>query len=132
LRIICDEDERWFGNVRGEQGEGLEDEVDGEEVNENELGFAVSQEYGDGLGVEAGVDVVEDGSRHGDSEVEFEHGGNIGGHDGDHLGSADEGGDGGSQLETSTVGLGPCVSGGGVVDDGGAVAVDDRGSLQEV
>lgn len=127
--MIVDEDERWGGDVRGEQGEGLEDEVEGEEVDEDELGFAVLEEHGDGVGVEAGVDVVEDGSRHGDSEVEFVHGGSVGGHHGDDLGFLDEGGDGGSQLETSTVGLGPGVGGGGVVDDGGAVAVDDRCSV---
>ena len=49
----------------------------------------MAEHDGDGAGVEAGVDGVEDGSGHGDGEVELVHGRDIGGDDGDDLASVD-------------------------------------------
>lgn len=89
----------------------------------------MAEDDGDGAGVEAGVDVVEDGAGEGDGEVELVHGGDVGGHDGDDVAAADpEGGERGGELEASAARLGPCENG-VVVDDGGCVGVDGGGSV---
>ena len=64
------------------------------------------EEYGDGASIETGVDIVEDGTGHGDGEVELVHGGDVGGYDGHHVSTLDaERCDRGGYLEASTVGL---------------------------
>ncbi|KAF7831189.1 Uncharacterized protein G2W53_013522 [Senna tora] len=105
--------------------------TDADVVDEDELGFGVAEDDGDGAGVEAGVDVVEDGAGERDGEVELVHGGDVGGDDGDDVAAADpDGGEGGGELEASAMGLGPSERG-VVVDDGGAVAVDGGCSVEE-
>ena len=49
----------------------------------------MEEEYGDRTGVEACVDVVEDSTGHGHSEVELVHGGDVGGYDRHHVASLD-------------------------------------------
>lgn len=58
-------------------------------VEEEEFGLAVEEEDGDGVGVEAGVEGVENSAGHGDGEVELVHGGCVGGYDGDDVASLD-------------------------------------------
>lgn len=100
-------------------------------VHEDELGFAVTQEYGDRTWVETEVDVVEDSTGHESSEVELVHGGDVGGEDGDHVVLLDaERLNGGCHAEASEVGLRPGV-GGGVVDDRRAISMDGSGSFKE-
>lgn len=90
----------------------------------------MAEECGEGVVVKAEVEVVEGGTGHGNGELELVHGRGVGGKHGDDMAFANaEGGDGGSKLETSAVGLGPGEGGGAVVDDGSAVAVDDSCSL---
>jgi len=91
----------------------------------------VAEDDGDGAGVEAGVDVVQDCAGEGDGEVELVHGGDVGGHDGDDAAAADtKGGEGGGQLEASAARLGP-REGGVVINNGRDVAVDGGCSVQE-
>ena len=83
----------------------------------------MAEDDGDGPGVEAGIDVVEDGSGEGNGKVCLVHGRDVGCDDGDDVATANaEGCEGGGQLEASVVGLRPGVNG-FVVDDGGAIAV---------
>ena len=49
----------------------------------------MEEENGDRTGVEACVDVVEDSTGHGHSEVELVHGGDVGGYDRHHVASLD-------------------------------------------
>lgn len=91
----------------------------------------MAEDDGDGAGVEAGVDVVQDGAGEGDGEVELVHGGDVGGHDGDDVAAADaEGGEGRGQLEASAARLRPregCV----VINNGRDIAVNGGCSVQE-
>lgn len=92
----------------------------------------MAEENGDGGGVEAGVDVVEDGAAHRDGELELAHGRSVGGEDGDDVGSSDaDGRQRGRDAEAAEVGLPPRVSGGSAVDDGCAVSVHGGGSFEE-
>lgn len=114
-----------------EQRHGAEEERAEVGVDEDGLAFAVAEDDGDGMGIEAGVDVVDDAASHGHRELELIHGGDVGrehGHDGAWCKS--EGGDGGGGSEASGLCLRPGV-GGGVVDKGGGVAVYDCCSLKE-
>lgn len=131
IKIVVDVYEKWGLNVWWEKGDGLVDEVAEVGVEEDGGGLAVEEEDGDGPGVEAGVEVVEDEAGHGDGELELEHGGDVGGEDGDDGALPDpERGEGGGNSEAAGVGLGPC-EGGAVVDKGRAVAVDGGCSLEE-
>lgn len=83
----------------------------------------------DGTSVKTSVDVVEDGAGERDGEVEFIHGGDVGGDDGNDVATVDvEGGECGGELETSTVGLRPGVNG-VVIDNGRNVAVNGGSSF---
>lgn len=76
----------------------------------------MTEDDGDGAGVEAGVDVVENCAGERDGEVELVHGGDVRGQDGDDAAAADaEGGEGGGELEASAAREGP-GEGGVVVD----------------
>ncbi|PON70492.1 LOW QUALITY PROTEIN: hypothetical protein TorRG33x02_256480 [Trema orientale] len=77
-RIVRHEDEARNGGSPGEQGDGFEDEIAGEVIDEDEL-LAVAEEHGDGAGVETEVDGVKDGTGHGDGEVKLVHLGDVGG-----------------------------------------------------
>lgn len=87
------------------------------------------EQIGDGVGVEAEVDRVEDGAGHGDGEMELAHGGDVGRDDGDDVAASDaEGDDGGGQLEAPGMSLGPranCI----IVENCRAVAVDNSSSF---
>ncbi|GAB2228816.1 hypothetical protein Droror1_Dr00022947 [Drosera rotundifolia] len=134
MRVVH-EDEDGFGGRGREEGEGAEEEGGELAIDEDEAGVGVAEDDGDGVGVEAGVDGVEDGAGHGDGELELVEGGDVGGQHGDHLATredaaAEEGADGGGRLETAAPCLGP-GEGGGVVDDGDAVAVNGGCAVQE-
>ena len=91
----------------------------------------MAEQDGDGSSVEAGIDSVENGAGHGNSKVEFVHGGSVGRDDGDDVASLDAGGGKGrGELKASMVSLRPGVGGVGV-DDGRRVAVDGGGSFEE-
>ncbi|PON63461.1 hypothetical protein PanWU01x14_131250 [Parasponia andersonii] len=89
VRIVRHEDEARNRGSSGEQGDGFEDEIAGEVIDEDELRLAVAEEHGDGAGVETEVDGVKDGARHRDGEVKLVHLGDVGGEDGDHVAPSD-------------------------------------------
>ena len=129
--LISDENEQGALGIGRQQREGFQDKRAREVINEDELRFAVAQEHGDGVGVEAGVYVVKDGPGHRDGKVELVHGGNVGSHNGHNVAPLDaERCDRGGHLEASTVGLRPRV-GGVVVDDRRAITIHSSGSFQE-
>ena len=91
----------------------------------------MAKDDGDGSSIEAEIDGVEDGTGHRNSKMEFIHGSSVGRDDGDDLASLDSDGyEGRGELQTSTVSFRPGI-GGGVIDNGATIAVDDGGSLKE-
>lgn len=100
-------------------------------IDEDEFGFAVAEEDGDGSSVEAEIDGIKDGTNHRNGEVEFVHGRSVGSDDGDDVASLDANGrEGRGELKASTMGFRPGVSG-GVVDDRGRIAINEGGSFDE-
>jgi hypothetical protein len=72
----------------------LENEITCGAIYENKFRFGVSEDIGYDTRVKARVDVVENCTGEGDGEVEFIHGGDVGGDNGDDVSTADsEGGD---------------------------------------
>ena len=91
----------------------------------------MAEENGDGSSVKAEIDGIKNGTSHGNSEVEFVHGGSVGSEDRDNMASLNaKGRDGRGELKASTMSFGPGVSG-GVVDNGGRIPINDGGSFDE-
>lgn len=91
----------------------------------------MAEENGDSSSVKAEIDGIENGTDHGNSEVEFVHGGSVGSDDRDNMASLNaKGRDGRGELKASTMSFRPGVSG-GVVDDGGRIPINGGGSLDE-
>ena len=105
---------------------------DGEfRIGDQHLGFAVGQHEGDGFGVEAGIQGIEDGADHRHAEMALEHRCRVGQHHRDRVALADTAIlQGGSQLTTTVVAFLPGVLT-RPLDDGNSLRIDKRRALDK-
>ena len=100
-------------------------------VGDDRLRLAVLQDEGHGARVEAGVDGVDHRAQYRHREGRLPGGGDVGGHDGDGVAAADPArGEARGEPPAAGPGLGPRMAA-VAVDDGRALGIDGRASLEE-